>query len=428
MSNETRGKWALASRALAALILVAMSMLAIPGMAAPTSAPIKIGAILPLSSVEPVVHDEEKRGFELAIEHFGRVQGRQIELTVADVTTMEAAQSEARRLIKNGVQVLIGTAVDSWDKAVAPICERSNVVFWLTLTGGPELTEMGSPWVFRTCPVSPDEGKFQAQWFVDDLMPRLKMKPSEVKAGLIYRDDSWGATMGEAAAEVLKKAGIKIAVQEYYSGEEIRDMSPVVLKMKAAGVNAVFTGHFREAGILFWDAAKKYDFNPVVAVGTGAFEGTDQVVEVLGAKGAECIFSSNYPPEHAPVSFAPDVPRILKSYRDKYGESIRTPHVLSAYTGMRFLIDALSRTENLDSTESIRKAIMATDIPQGKMGVGWGCSFSTAQKPWQGMIGQNTRAFYAGTQFINGELWQVYPEASPGKEVRLPMPKWNEKR
>lgn len=427
MPGNTRVKWTLIRLVSIVLILAGMTMVTMSGAVSSAPEPIKIGAILHLSSVEPVVAEEEKRGFELAIQHAGTIQGRPIELIVADVTSMEAAQSEARRLIKNGVKVLIGSAVDSWDKAVVPIVERSKVIFWLTLTGGPELTEMGSPWVFRTCPVSPHEGQFQAKWFVDDLMPRLKLRPSDVKAGLVYRDDSWGATMGENAAKVLRDAGIKIVVEEYYSGEEVRDMSPVVLKMKAAGVNVLFTGHFREAGILFWDAARKYDFNPLVAIGTGAFEGTEQAVEVLG-KGAEGLLASNYPPENAPPAFAPDVPKIIKAYKERYGEKIRTPHVLSAYTGMQFLIDALRRTEDLDSTESIRKAILATDIPQGKVGTGWGCKFSTAAEPWEGMIGQNTRAFYAGTQFIDGQLWQVYPVACPGKEVRLPIPTWSQKR
>lgn len=412
-----------------ALVIAGLAMVVVGcTKKSPETKPIKIGAILHLSTVEPVVAQEEKRGFELAIQHAGTVQDRPVELIVADVTSMESAQSEARRLIGEGVKVLIGSAVDSWDKAVAPICERNKVIFWLTLTGGPELTKPGSPWVFRTCPISPGEGEFQAKWFVADLMPRLNLKPSDVKAGLVYRDDSWGATMGENVAKVLREAGINIAVEEYYAGEEIRDMSPVIMKLKNAGVNVVFLGHFREAGILYWEAARKYDFNPLVAIGTGAFEGTDQIVEVLGPKGAEGVLSSNYPPETAPPDFAPDVPKIIEAYKERYGENIRTPHVLSAYTGMQFLLDALRRTENLDSTESIREAILATDIPTGKVGIGWGCKFSTETEPWEGMVGQNTRAFYAGTQILDGKLWQVYPVPSTGKEVKLPLPTWKEKQ
>ncbi|NLS45297.1 MAG: amino acid ABC transporter substrate-binding protein [Firmicutes bacterium] len=427
MSTRNRKDCTITRILLAGVILLTMC-LGFSSSAVTAQKPIKIGAMLHLSAVEPVLALMEKRGFEVAINEVGPIQGRPVELIVADVTSIEEMQSEARRLIKEGCNVLIGSSVDSWDKAIVPIAERNKVVLYLTLTGGPELTELGSPWVFRTCPVSPDEGAFQAEWFIDSMMGPLGLEVADVKAGLVYRDDSWGATMGENCSRVLREAGIPIVVEEYYSGEEVRDMTPVILKLKSAGVNAVFSGHFREGAILFYEAAEKYDFNPAVFIGTGAFEGTLQTVETLGVNGAEGLLASNYPPENAPEDFARDVPKLIKVYRETYKEEIETPHYLSAYNGIMFLLDALQRTEDLDSAESIRDAIAATDIPEGEIGIGWGCKFSTAEEPWKGMVGQNMRSFFVGTQVFDGELWQVYPFAVPGKELAIPIPNWSEKR
>lgn len=390
--------------------------------------PIKIGSLLSLSAVEPVVSEEKLRGQELAIEEIGEIQGRPLELIVADVTSLEVQRTEAMRLVNEGVIILLDSSKTPWDKAVVPIAERNKVIFWLNLDGGTEITKPGSPWVFRVNPLSIDEGELQARWFVDDILPRLDISKEDVRIGLVYRDDSWGVAMAKEAGRVLRELGFNIVVEEYYGGEEIRDMSPVILKMKDQKINVVLMGHYREAGMLFWKAARRYNFNPLISIGTGAFESTDQPIQILGKNGVEGLLGTNYPAFNTSTEVGPGIPKILKKYKEKYGHDPYTCHALSEYTGMMILFDALKRTEDLDDIESIKSAILKTDIPMYTLGVGWGAKFSTFDEPYRGMAHQNMRSFLIGCQFQDGIIWTIYPKPYPGRKLIVPIPTWDDKQ
>lgn len=238
-----------------------------------------------------------------------------------------------------------------------------------------------------------------------------------------------GSAMGDTAAGVLKDGGLSVVMNQSFDATTIKDMSPTVLKMKSAGVNVVIATQFPGPGKLFWDSAKTLDFNPIAACGTGGYEGTSSILTDQGAAGVDGFLSSNFPVENTNPDLAPGAAKFVETYKAKYNaQHLLTCHSLSGYTGMLFLLDALKRTQNLDDPESIRTAILATDIAQKTVGNGWGCQFSTAQSPYQGMTGQNTRVFDVGVQWQEGQMWTMFPVAYPGRTLQLPMKTWAQKK
>jgi len=389
--------------------------------------PIKIGACLTLSSIIPLIQEEQQRGFGIAVEGIGgSVNGHPIELIYADIDSMETAKSEATRLIQvEGVKILIGSGVDPFDSAMSAICERNDVIFWMTLTGGPILTQPGQNLTFRTNPWSTLEGTLQADWFLQEIFPLLGLDDlSEVKAAMLHLDSEWGIQMSTEVVSKIEAAGVEVVYNESYSEETTTNMDPVVLKIIDEGANVFFApGMFPGGGKLFWDAAKLLDFNPLVAIGTGGFLGTDYAKEVLGDY-INGFCSTNWPIQNTNPELSPGMEKFLSLYMDKYGEGIRTTHSVSGYTGMLFLLDALQRTTDINDINSLVEAIRATDIPERDIGIGWGAQFAGPDE-WNN--GTNLRAFDVGVQWQDGEMWSLYPVGFAGRELELPMKTWTEK-
>jgi len=127
----------------------------------------------------------------------------------------------------------------------------------------------------------------------------------------------------------------------------------------------------------------------------------------------------NWPIEKTPPEYAPGMEEFVGLYKEKFKkERLFTCHSATGYTGMLILWDVLERTENLNDAESIRQAVLETDIPMNKIGCGWGAKFATPGDP---MMGTNLRVGCIGTQWQDGELWTVWPAAFPGREAILPM-------
>lgn len=390
--------------------------------------PIRIGALLTLTTIEPLISQEEKRGVELAVEKIGgEIGGRPIEVYFADISSLENTKSEALRLIQNlGCKILIGSGIDDFDLAIATIAQRNNVIHWEFLNGSFELMSGGFDRTFRINPSAASDGRAQANFFLEKVIPALKMKPEDFRVGYINNDYPWGTWMAETCINILEKAGIKVVFHDKYNEETIRSMSTVVLKMIKSDVNVLFSAMFPPGGSLFWQAAKTMDFNPVAAIGTGGFEVTMDAYEVLGAA-VDGLVGSNFPIENTDPAFAKGMKEFAENYKKKYNrEHFETCHGASAYTGMLFLFDALERTENLDDVNSIIKSIKETDIPIGVIGNGWGCKFSTTDEPFNGQVNQNIRVVHEVDQWQDGEMWAIYPYNYPGREFRL-LSTWKEK-
>ncbi|MCD6574054.1 ABC transporter substrate-binding protein [Candidatus Aerophobetes bacterium] len=389
--------------------------------------PIRIGAVLTLSSIIPLINQEQKRGFEVAVDKVGgEIQGRPIELYFADVSSLESAKSEALRLIQlKGCKVIIGSGIDDFDGAMSSICERNKVIFWMTLAGGPILTKPGQKYTFRTNPWSTLEGTAQADWFVNYILPLLGIERSKVRAAVLHLDSAWGTQMSSELVRCLEEKDIKVVFNKAYSEETTRTMAPVVLKIKSLGANVFFApGMFPKGARLFWEAAKTLDFNPLVAIGTGGFLGTGYAKDVLGNL-VNGFCSTNWPVENTNPKLSPGMQEFVQMYKKKYGEEhLRTCHSASAYTGMLFLLDALKRAKNLDDVDSIVEAIRKTDIPPRKIGNGWGCKFAGPDE-WNN--GTNLRAFEVGVQWQDGQMWTIYPMPYPGRKLELPMLSWKDK-
>lgn len=401
--------------------------------------PIRIGVCLTLSTIQPMLAQEQKKGFECAVDFIGgEINGHPIELYVADVTTLDNCRAETEKLIENvGCKIMIGPGAGVMDQMMAQLCERKKVIMWQDLIGGIELQKQGYKYVFRINDPGDQEGKDQARWLTEDLFPVIQknlgnITLEDLKVGVINNDTEWGTDISDAAIETLEDYGVQVVLHNTYNEDQVRDMTPVVFKMKSLGVNAVLaSGMWPLTGKLFWEAAKTLDFNPWVAIGTGGFIGTGAFVETFGEKLVEGFCSTNWPVELTNPKLAPGIQKFMEIYSSKYNrEHVQTCHSISAYTATLILWDVLSRMPEWtdeDFSDKFVKVALETDIPVGKLGNGWGCKFSTPEEPWNGLTNQNISQFNVGVQWQKGQMYTMWPMPYEGIKYELPMPTWKEK-
>ena len=136
---------------------------------------------------------------------------------------------------------------------------------------------------------------------------------------------------------------------------------------------------------------------------------------------ANYTFSSNYTIETSPKDKAPGLADFYGAYRERYGQdpvnSVLVPQVAQ---GMLILQQILNNAEDIYNSETIVESALSIDIPSGTMINGWGAKFAG---PEDDMPGQNTaNDNVIMSQWIDGVLYQVWPEASEGVSLVLPAP------
>ena len=119
-------------------------------------AALRIGALYPISGSLALLGEESWRGAEIARQfrnQKGGVAGRQVEFVRADVPDVNAAKSEAERLIsRESMKFLIGTYSSSLSLGASEVAARAGVTYFELGGISDQITERGYKTIFRTCP------------------------------------------------------------------------------------------------------------------------------------------------------------------------------------------------------------------------------------------------------------------------------------
>jgi ABC-type branched-subunit amino acid transport system substrate-binding protein len=211
-------------------------------------APLVFGGLLPqtgaLASMDPPLAS----GTRLAIKDLndaGGVLGEPVEwIDGDDGTSGDKAKQTAKRLISEGVDVIIGASASSATKAVIPIVTDAGVVLISPCSTADELAKVPDHGLFfRTAP--PDH--LQARALAD-----IVLRDGGAKVLIINRDDAWGNGLQGQLSERLQAAGLSAADVRVYtypgveSADEELDLSGLPDQVKAFGPDAIVLFGFDE--------------------------------------------------------------------------------------------------------------------------------------------------------------------------------------
>lgn len=387
---------------LRAAFAAALCLGIVAGSAAAQEA-IKFGALYPFSGGLALLGDESFRGFELAVEErnaAGGIGGKKIEFVKGDAVDPNQAVGEARRLTSvDQVAAIFGTYSSSLSLAATQVAELAGVPYFELGAISDPITERGFKYVFRSNPTARIFAIRMVDAIVEAVAPALNVKPEDLKIGIIHEDSLYGQTVAGYQKARAKEKNLNIVEVLPYSAKSV-DLTPVVLRLKTAGVDVVMQTSYQNDTVLFFRQMKDQGFKPKAVIGAGGGYSLRDTLQAVGAENMDGALNVDFTQYRTNPKAAPGIEQFVEKYKAKYGTEPRSGHSLANYMGARVFFDAIAAAKS-PKADPIREQVLKVDIPEGGTPTGWGVKFSDQ--------GQNTRAVPFLMQWQDGNLVTVFP-------------------
>ncbi len=389
---------------------LAVSALAISTITAAQT--LKIGAINPYSGPLALYGDEVGRGYQIAVDERnakGGVLGRKIELIRGDAGNPQQGIAAVDQLVtRDKVDLFIGTYISAVANAASDAAQRYGKIYWDTNALAADLTERGLPNFIRVGPYSMTFADMSVRAIAELITPALGKQLRDMSIWIEHEDSIYGKSIGDAQKKLLEAKGVK-AVNQGAHNFRAADLTDVVLRTKRANPDLwVITGYVPDINLLL-KTAREQGFKPsaILTVGTGD---TQETLDALGAEFLEGVMVVSYPRPDISETFGPGASAYLAQYRKTYNRDPIAPQSLTAYTGMKILLETIEAAGSTD-VDKVRAAAAKIDKPFNSYPTGSGVKFDDKF--------QNTRAAVTVIQWQGGKQVTVFPEQARAAGVTL---------
>jgi branched-chain amino acid transport system substrate-binding protein len=362
----------------------------------------------------------------------GGVEGYKIVPIYADAQSKaDVAINEATRLLEQEkVNLIMGVYSSAHCVPMAQKVDAAKQFMWANVcTASSVFKGKNLQYVFRPQVHTDQYGAASCMLVNEVAKSQFKKDPKDLKIAIVYEDGPYGTGVAAANEETCKKFGMQIALKEGYSATA-PDLSSLITKLRRARADVILHCGYNPDITLFWRQAREQGLKWGGLIGHGAgYSQYDKLHDALG-KDSEFIASVDPAPAQLinPKSLAPGLGKLIdemvKRYRAETKADQIPPHVSMGFNQTWvFLTDVLPRAiKKFGGTdpEALRKAALATDIPEGGTIQGYGVKFFP---PGSEMSGQNERSTPVVMQYINGKSEIVWPARLRTAEPVLPWPK-----
>lgn len=393
-----------------------------------TADTLRIGALFPLSGPVALMGTWDYDAVQIASEVIndrGGLWGKKIELVKGDAVDVKAAVTEVNRLISyENVPIIIGTMSSPRAVPASEVANRNKRVYWEVIAEAERITGRNLEYVFRPFCRSTDKAKPPVDYIINHVAPTLKMNPQDIRIGIWFEQGDWGTDTSNAFMEHAKAKGLTIVAALSHDTASL-DFSSDIMRLKATKVDFLFMPSYIEALGVFWKQAKELGF--YARGGTCGGGTVDSLHKIIKAPDVDYHLDCEGPAMLNPQSLNPkqreNVNQFVKRWRVKYNEDPPVTAYLCFGNAMVLFEDVLPRAGSLDA-EAVRKAAVATDIPEGGSILGYGVKFYPPGHPQQG---QNMRSWPVIVQYQNGKMVTVWPPNVQVSKPWCPMPSWEER-
>lgn len=395
---------------LSSLAAAAMSLAA--GTALAQGEPIRIGAINPYSGPAALYGDELARGYQLAIDEAnakGGVLKRKIELIRGDASNPQQGIAAIDRLAtQDKVDVFVGTYISAVSNAASDAALRYKKIYWDTNALAAELTERGLPNFIRSGPNAANFADVAAEGVIKLLAPVLKKDVKDLKVWIEHEDSIYGTSIAQRQKQLLDKAGVKVVGVGAHNFRAI-DLTDSVLRAKGASPDVWMNTGYVPDGNLLLRTMRDQGFAPsaILLVGTGD---TFETLDALGAQYLEGILVVGYPRADQVETFGPGAAAFLAAYRKKYDRDPIAPQSMTAFTGLKMLLETIEAAGSTDM-DKVRAAASKLDKAVRSYPTGFGAKFDDKM--------QNTRAVPNIVQWQSGKIVTVFPQEAAKPDVAV---------
>ena len=386
---------------------------ALPAVGRAQAKEVKLGYILPMTGPLAFEAQLSLNGLQLAVDDVNAaggiksLGGAKLALLPGDTQQkVELGNSEAARLIDQGVSALIGPFSSLVAYSVRQVTEKNRTPFMLLAAVADNLTEGGLHYVFRVQP----NGKAMSTLTMNNMFEMAKTAGVAIKrVAMMHEDGNFGTTMGNHVEAFAGKLGYALVQRIPYSLKS-PDFTAELSKIKASKPDLlVISGYYGDSKIIAETAAKlRIGVHALVGLANAAYSNPKFIAD--NRELTDNLFDGNY--WHNPQSARAKA--VFDAYQKRFNATL-TSHGVQAYTVIGVLRDALERAASGDR-DKLRDAIARTNLadhilPQDAI------KFDDT--------GENANASPALLQVQNGKPVVVGPARfAEGKPV-FPVPKWH---
>jgi branched-chain amino acid transport system substrate-binding protein len=395
---------------------------------------IRIGVLQPMTGPATKNGSENYTAMQIArdmINERGGVDGRKVELLLADIPNPTAAVSETERLItKEGVKMTLGSGVSQLAIPVSQAAERHSVFHWETAGAADVITKRGFKYTFQVGPAARRYGEAAVDFTVEELSQRLGKSIGDLRVALLWENRAFGKSVGDSIRAYAKDKHLNVVYDEGYD-QMATDMTPIVQRLKDVKPDVLIAISFPNDAVLFQRKAKELDFNVAAMVGVSAGYSNPDLRDSIGDM-ANGIFVSDFAAKVNPKALTAATVQIAEEFFRRYDDKMKRPpagHASSAFSATWALFThVLPKARTLEPVE-LREIALKLDLPQGSLANGSGIKFTNNDWPPDSKdAGQNLRASIGIWQWQKSGNNQVFPKNLATHEpIMVPLPIWSQR-
>ena len=363
---------------------------------------LKIGVVNPYSGAMALYGDEMTRGYDIAVDQTnakGGVLGRKITVVRASATNAQEAIAAVEQLIgRDKVDLLSGTYVTAISNAGSEAALNNGKLYWETNALSKDLTDRTLPNFARSGPDSIAFARRSVEGVLQLVIPKLGKDPKSVKVWIEHEDSSFGTSIGKEQERLLKQAGVQAGIGSH----NVRsvDLSDSILRAKSFGPDIWLSTAYVTDHNLLLRTIREQSFKPAVIMLTGTGD-TFETLDAVGKEALNGVLLVSYPRADVGESYGPGAGAFLKAYQAKYNRDPIAPQAMSAYVGMKILLEAVTAAKSTEY-EKVIAAAAKMDKQFGSYETGYGVKFDDTM--------QNVRALPLIAQWQDGQVRAVFPK------------------
>jgi branched-chain amino acid transport system substrate-binding protein len=227
-------------------------------------AEILIAVVGPMTGQYAWNGEEFRVGADLAVEKInatGGILGEQVRLIVGDdAADPDQAVAVANKLVGDGVVFVAGHWASGASIAASKVYEQAGVLMISPSSTNPRLTDEGGPNVFRVCGRDDRQGEVGGDYLAD--------RWGNEKIAILHDGTAYGEGLAEQTKKQLNKRGVSEAIYDAYAPGDV-DYSPVISRLKAAGIDVLFVGGYSAEAALMIREARDQDYDVQLVSGDG---------------------------------------------------------------------------------------------------------------------------------------------------------------
>lgn len=226
------------------IYIVALTTLLLwPGFA---KADITVAMIAPLTGKYAVMGEQIQRGARQAVAALnaaGGIHGQKLVLReFDDACDPKQAVAAANDIASAGIKFVIGHYCSGSAIPASKVYMDENILLISPAATNPQLTDEGKDVIFRICGRDDTQGAIVGQYIVSHMKGK--------KIAIAEDQSAYGRGLADEVQKTLHKAGLHETLYEVYTPSE-RDYSPLVTKLKQAGIDVLFIGGYHtETGLI----------------------------------------------------------------------------------------------------------------------------------------------------------------------------------